>query len=66
MACLLNAWQQEGFHASKAGLRGHTGDLPKEGCSRLPVAVVQEGDHGRQQEVIAQPALHSVIRTGIR
>ena len=57
-ACLLDARQEEGFHASEARLRGHAGHIPEEGRARLPVPVIQEGDHGRQQEVIAQPAWH--------
>ena len=55
-AYLLNAWQEEGFHAGKACLRSHAGHIPEEGRARLPVPVVEVGDHGWQQEVVAQPA----------
>lgn len=59
-ACLLDAWQEEGFHAGKACLRSHAGHVPKEGRARLPVTVIQEGDHGWQQKVVAQPAWHQL------
>ncbi len=66
-ARLLDAGQQEGFHAREAGLGCDAGDVPEEGRARLPVAVVQECDHRGQQEIIAQPAptpsiLHILIQ----
>ena len=46
--CLLHTGQQEGFHAGKASLSGHARHLSEESRSRLPVAVIQEGDHRGQ------------------
>ena len=55
---LLQARQQEGLQAFIAGVGAHLTDVVEEGRPQLPVAVIQEGDHCRQQEVIAFPALN--------
>ncbi len=53
---LLQTRQEEGLQAFAAGIRTHLTDVVEEGRPQLPVTVVQEGDHCRQQEVIAFPA----------
>ena len=60
---LLQAGQQEGLQALAAGVGAHLTDVVEEGRPHLPVTVIQEGDHRRQQEVIAFPACNQVMIT---
>lgn len=60
---LLQAGQQEGLQALTAGVGPHLTDVVEEGRPHLPVAVIQEGDHRRQQEVIAFPASNEIMIT---
>ena len=53
---LFQARQQEGLQAFITSVGAHLTDVVEEGRPQLPVAVIQEGDHGRQQEVVAFPA----------
>ena len=58
---LLQARQQEGLQALTAGIGSHLTDVVEEGRPQLPVTVIQEGDHCRQQEIVAFPACNEVM-----